>query len=275
MFVTAADGTNLHVTDHHLTDQGEPGRAVVFVHAWGLTSAMWGSQVAATAAAGFRPVTIDRRSHGRSDLAPGGYDLDTLAGDLGAVLDQLDLRNVVLVAHSMGAVEAVRAAAGPAADRVASLVLSAPTTPCLAQRPDNPTGVPAELLAAGWEALRADLGAWIAANTEGYWGVGVEARPVDTTWTQQTLMSTPLPVLLATNRMMIDADVRADCAAFDGPALVIHGDADRSAPLPLTGAPTADLLPRGRLVVVEGAGHGLYTSYAEVYNHHLLEFLAS
>lgn len=270
MFVTAADGTNLHVTDH-----GGPGRPVVFVHAWGLTSAMWGSQVMATAAAGFRPVTIDRRGHGRSDLAPAGYDLDTLAGDLGAALDQLDLRGATLVAHSMGAVEAVRAAAGPAAARVASLVLSAPTTPCLAQRPDNPTGVPAELLVAGWEALRADLGAWIAANTEGYWGVGGDPRPVETAWTQQTLMSTPLPVLLATNRMMIEADVRADCAAFAGPALVIQGDADRSAPLPLTGAPTADLLAGGELVVVEGAGHGLYTSYAEVYNRHLLELLAA
>jgi len=64
---------------------------VVFAHAWGLTGDMWNYQLPDLMAAGLRCITYDRRGHGRSDRPGTGYDMDTLADDLGALIERLDL----------------------------------------------------------------------------------------------------------------------------------------------------------------------------------------
>jgi non-heme chloroperoxidase len=258
----------------HVSDSSTRGRPVVLLHAWGLNGRMWNAQVVALRAEGYRVVTIDRRSHGLSDQANGGFDLATLAGDISTVLDRLDLTDAVLVGHSMGGLEAVAVAAGPSSLRLSALVLSAPTTPCLAAGSDNPVGIPAEFIEANRQAMAADFSSWITANTEGYWGIGIDCA-IDTTWTQQTLYSMPLDVIVATNETMTSADVRADLDRIAIPTLVLQGDADTSAPLPLTGEPTAALLRNGRLVVIPGAGHGLYVSFTERYNAELIAFIES
>jgi pimeloyl-ACP methyl ester carboxylesterase len=154
------------------------------------------------------------------------------------------------------------------------MVLSAPVTPCLTQSDDNPIGVPAAMLDANRAAMAADIGGWIRANAAGYWGRGEsDQRPLDSTWTEQRLLGTPLPVLLATNRTMCAADVRAELAEVRCPTLVVHGDADLSAPIDLTGRPTAALVPGAELCVIEGAGHGMYTSYARPYTDAILDFV--
>lgn len=66
-----------------------------------------GSQIVALNAKGYRCVAPDRRGHGRSDMPATGYDLDTLTDDVAAVIEQRDLRDVTIVAHSMGSIEAV------------------------------------------------------------------------------------------------------------------------------------------------------------------------
>ena len=87
--IRAADGTNLVV------ESWGDGPPVVLLHAWGLSARMWDYQVPALVAAGYRCIVPDRRGHGRSDVASGGYDLDTLADDLALVLDELDVRGAV------------------------------------------------------------------------------------------------------------------------------------------------------------------------------------
>lgn len=95
-FVRTADGVNLFYRDW---GQGEP---IVFVASWSLPSDSWNYQMLALSEQGFRCVAFDRRGHGRSSDPGRGYDFDTLANDLAAVLDVLDLRGVTLVGHSMG-----------------------------------------------------------------------------------------------------------------------------------------------------------------------------
>lgn len=270
MLITTADSTRLAV------DVWGVGRPVVLVHAWGLHGHMWNAQLGALLAAGLQVVTIDQRGHGRSDRPSTGYDLDTMAADVVTVLDALDLRDVVLVGQSMGGAVVAHAVGGLGTDRVSQLVLSAPITPCLTIGPDNDLGLPAEVFAGNRAAMAADIEGWIEANTAGYWGAAEKLHfPAQTEWTTRTIFETPLPVLLATNDAITSADLRKEIAAIECPTLVIQGDADCSAPLPVTGAPTAALLRDGRLHVVEGAGHGLYTSFAEEYNATLLDFITA
>ena len=76
---TASDGTKLFVQDWG------SGKPVLLLAAWTFNSSVWGSQIVALNAKGFRCVAPDRRGHGRSDMPMTGYDLDTLTDDVAAV----------------------------------------------------------------------------------------------------------------------------------------------------------------------------------------------
>lgn len=259
----AADGTELAVRDW-----GE-GPTVLFVNAWACPMRMWDLQVAALAQAGARCVTFDRRGHGRSQDPGGGYDMETLASDLAAVVDQLDLTEVTLVGHSMGGAEAIRYLARHDRGQAARAVLLAPAAPCLTQTADNPYGVPAE----GHEQLRAawvaDFPKWLADNARPFYTPQTSQETVDAG--VRMLLECPLPVALACNRALVSTDLRDDCRKVRVPTLVVHGDADASAPLEATGRRVAALIPGARLQVVPGAPHGLFTTHAEVVNRAILE----
>ena len=156
--VPARDGTKLFVQDWG------SGRPLLFLAAWTFNSAIWGSYIAALNAKGFRCIAPDRRGHGRSDMPAIGYDIDTLADDLAAIIEQRDLRDVTLVTHSMGSIEAVNYLARHGSERIAKLVLLAPTTPFLVQTEDNPDGVPQAAIEADNAAFAQDFPKWIAAN---------------------------------------------------------------------------------------------------------------
>ena len=267
MFIETTDSVRLAV------DVWGSGRPVVLVHAWGLNSHLWNAQLPALVEAGLQVVTIDQRGHGRSDRPTTGYELDTLSADVLGVLDALDLRDVVLIGQSMGGTVVAHAAGGLGSPRVAKVVLSAPITPCLTTSADNDLGMPAEAFAANRAVMAADIGGWIDANSNGYWGVGADRWPLHTDWTKRTIYETPLPILLATNEAITSADLRGEIASITVPVLVVQGDNDLSAPVEITGEPTSKLPDDSRLHVIEGAGHGLYTSYAAEYNAALLEFI--
>src|SRR5438132_3499632 len=82
--------------DLYYEDHGS-GSPVVLIHGWPLSGASWEKQTAALLAAGHRVITYDRRGFGRSSKPSTGYNYDTFAADLNAVLTTLDLNNVALV----------------------------------------------------------------------------------------------------------------------------------------------------------------------------------
>jgi non-heme chloroperoxidase len=269
-FAAAVDGTQLH-----FTDWGEPdARPVLLMHGFGSSQNMWNNQVPDLLDAGLRCVTFDRRGHGRSDVPGRGYDLDTLAGDIAAVASHLDLRDAVLVGHSLGAAEAIRYLAAYADGRFAGLVLSAPSAPALRQGPGNPDGIAPEKFSMARQAMRDDAGAAIqATTTEDFLGPGHTVSALLDSASRRQMVDVPLQVLLATFDTNAVADLRADLAGIDVPALVIQGDADKSNPLELTGRRVAGLIPHARLVVLVGAGHGLYRSEARRYTTEIISFV--
>jgi non-heme chloroperoxidase len=268
-FASAADGTQLH-----FTDWGEPdARPVLLVHGFGSGQAMWNGQIPGLVEAGLRCVTFDRRGHGRSDVPGRGYDLDTLAGDIAAVARQLDLVDVVLVGHSLGGAEAIRYLAAHGDGRVAGLVLSAPSAPALRQGPGNPGGIDPDVFRQARQAMRDDSGAAIQSmGTEDFLGPGHAVSALQSDATRRQLVDLPLPVLLATFDTNAAADLRADLACIEVPTLVIQGDADKNNPLELTGRRAAKLIPGAVLVILDGAGHGLYRSEAARYTAEIVNF---
>jgi len=247
------------------------GPPVVFVASWSLPSDSWAYQMLALSEAGCRCVAYDRRGHGRSDDPGRGFDFDTLAGDLAAVLEALDLRGATLVGFSMGTAEIVRYLTRHGTSRVARIALIGTTTPMLAHAADNPLGVdPAVFEAFRREALMRDFPGWIDDNMVPF--VTPDTPPGLRNWVRDMALRTSGKALLACNRTLTQADFRAELPALTMPALVIHGERDMTCPLDLTGRPTAALIPGARLTVYEGAPHGLFLTHMQRLNADLLAF---
>lgn len=266
-FVAAKDGTSLFVRDWGA------GRPVLFLSGWALPSDFWGYQMLALARQGYRAIAYDRRGHGRSADPGRGYDHDTLADDLAAVIDGLKLDGVTIVAHSMGGTEVARYFARHGGRGVARVVLVGTITPCLMKRADNPGGIDPAMLAAGADLLARDFPAWIAANTKPFFIPETSAAMV--AWGQAMMMSTSLLAAAQLAQANFTTDFRADVRKINVPTRIIHGDRDASAPLALTARATAALLPQATLSVYEGAPHGLPLTHVERLNAELLALLAN
>ena len=96
---------------------------MVLIHGYPLSGRAWDKQVPALLEAGYRVITYDRRGFGQSSQPATGYDYDTFAADLHALLEHLDLREAVLVGHSMGTGEVTRYLGSYGSARVAKGVL--------------------------------------------------------------------------------------------------------------------------------------------------------
>ncbi|WP_426407373.1 alpha/beta fold hydrolase [Bradyrhizobium ganzhouense] len=266
-YVTAKDGTKLFVQDWG------SGRPVLLLSAWTFNASAWGSQIAALDAKGFRCIAPDRRGHGRSEMPSSGYDLETLTDDVAAVIEARDLRDVTLVGFSMGSAEAVNYLGRYGSDRIARLVLVAPTTPFLVKTEDNPDAVPKAMIEADNAAVARDFAKWIAANEAPFFTP--DTPEITRAWIREMMLSVPLPVALACRKTIAFADLRAAAARIDRPTLILHGDKDASAPLPLTGAKTAKLIKDSKLIVYEGAPHPLPLTHSERLMADMLAFMSA
>jgi pimeloyl-ACP methyl ester carboxylesterase len=266
-FIETTDGVRLAYTDWGA------GKPVVFVHAWALPSPMWDYQVGALSEQGLRCIAYDRRGHGRSSKPNFGYDCDTLADDLSALLAELDLSGVTLVSHSFGSAEVVRYLSRHGAGRIAKIVLIAPAAlPFVTKTTDNPSGIPAEQLEFfRTKVLQADFPKWLEDGKKAFFVAETSSSLQD--WVKELMLSTPLPVAIETNRRISSTDFRKELPGITVPTLIIHGDKDASAPIDLTGRPTAALIPKAQFKVYEGAPHGIFLTHKDRLNADLLGFI--
>src|SRR3977135_1780369 len=126
--------------DIHYEDHGS-GQPVVLIHGYPLNGASWEKQERVLLQAGYRVITYDRRGFGKSSQPTVGYDYDTFTRDLNALLEHLDLDDVVLVGFSMGTGEVVRYLGTYGSARVAKAVLMGAIPPFLLKTADNSEGV--------------------------------------------------------------------------------------------------------------------------------------
>jgi pimeloyl-ACP methyl ester carboxylesterase len=117
------------------------GQPVVLIHGYPLDGNSWERQERELLAAGYRAITYDRRGFGGSSQPTVGYDYDTFAADLNALLEHLDLHDVILVGFSMGTGEVARYLGRYGSGRVGKAALLGAIPPFLLKRDDNPEGV--------------------------------------------------------------------------------------------------------------------------------------
>ncbi|NYD65557.1 alpha/beta fold hydrolase [Agromyces atrinae] len=276
--ITISDGDRPDV-ELHYTDAGT-GRPVVLIHGWPLSGRAWEGQVPDLVDAGYRVITYDRRGFGESSQPWEGYDYDTFAADLDALLTELDVTDATLVGFSMGGGEVARYAGTYGTARLAQVVFASAVPPYLWKSDDNPDGAVDDDLA-NWfhDGLTGDRPKFLADFLRGFFTPEGGDAPLvsDAQIDYHAYLAagaSPKGTLDCTVAFAT-TDFRDDLAKIDVPTLVIHGDADSIVPLEASGARTAQAIAGSRLVVIEGAPHGVTVSHKDEWNSHLLAFLAS
>jgi non-heme chloroperoxidase len=252
------------------------GKPVVLIHGWPLSHEMWENQTLALPEEGIRCIAYDRRGFGKSSKPWGGYDYDSLADDLKAVLDELDLQDVTLVGFSMGGGEVARYMSRYNGARVSKVVFVSAVTPYLLQTDDNPDGVDSSEYDKMMEGLQKDRADFLSSFGKQFYGVSLVSHPVsqallDYNWTLAVLAS--LKATLDCADAFWQTDFRDDLATIKVPTLIIHGDDDKTVPFESSGQLTHQLIPQSQLLVYEGAPHGLFVTEKERLNDDLISFI--
>lgn len=256
-------------------DHGE-GPAVVLLHGWPVDSRSWEPQLHSLLAAGYRVITPDRRGFGRSDRPTSGYDFDTLADDLAAILDKLDLRDAVLVGFSLGTGELFRYVGRHGTDRVRAAVVIESLAPSFAKSDDNPNGVDAAGVAGVQNAIVEDRYAWLTGligdflNLDDYRGKRVSEETVQALWNAGSEAS-PYATWACPPGWL--DDFSSDLTRLDVPTLIMHGTADRILPIDGQGRRLHTALPAARYVEIEGGPHVMCVTHRDEVNAELLAFI--
>lgn len=276
-FITV-DTENSTTTELYYEDHGS-GQPVVLIHGYPLDGNSWERQSRELIAAGYRVITYDRRGFGQSSKVGAGYDYDTFAADLNAVLNTLDLRDVILVGFSMGTGELARYVKNYGHERVAKLAFLASLEPFLVATDDNPTGVPQSVFDGIRETAHADRFAWFTNFYQDFYnldenlGSRISQEVVTASWNTAT-RSAPVAAYAVVSAWIEDfrADVEAVRAAGK-PSLILHGTKDNILPIDSTARPFHQAFPEAEYVEIEGAPHGLLWTHAAEVNEALLAFV--
>jgi non-heme chloroperoxidase len=263
--------------DLYYEDHGS-GSPVVLIHGYPLSGRAWDKQLPVLLEAGHRVITYDRRGFGKSSQPAVGYDYDTFAADLAALIDQLDLHDATLVGHSMGTGEVTRYLGSYGSARVARAVLISPIPPFLLGADDNPEGLPAGVFDDFMKEAKADPPAWMKGfldsfyNIDEYGGSLVSDQAFQASWNIAAGASAIATVACIPTW---ETDFRQDLPKIDVPTLVVHGDADRILPYEKTGKRLPGLIKDMELVTIEGGPHAIAWTHVLQVNRALLQFIGA
>jgi pimeloyl-ACP methyl ester carboxylesterase len=237
---------------------------------------MWEKQALFLAEHGLRVIAYDRRGFGKSDQPWSDYDYDTLADDLNAIIEGLELEDATLVGFSMGGGEVARYLSLYGSDRVSGTVFVSAVTPFLLKTDDNPDGVDGKVFDGIEAELRKDRPAFLHDFGPKFYGRSVIKHTVSEPvleWTQEMALTGALRATLATANAWATTDFRADLQTIQIPVLIIHGTGDATVPIDVSARRAVKLLPNAILIEYDGEPHGLFLTAADRLNQDLLNFI--
>lgn len=268
--VTTRDGAEIYFNDWG------SGPAVFMSAGWPMSADMWEYQMMFLASKGYRVIAHDRRGFGRSSQPWTGYDYDTLADDIAAVLDHLDVKDVTIVGFSMGGGDVTRYLARHGTARVAKAALVSCITPIFGKSADYPDGVDPSVFDWIRSGLLNDRSEFIKVFADTYFGSNREGKDVPFGIKAQTLQianQASIKAMYDCVGSFSQTDFRPDMKAFTVPTLIIHGDDDQVVPINTTSKLAHAMIPGSQLKIYPGAPHGLVYTHKDQLNQDLLAFL--
>jgi non-heme chloroperoxidase len=272
-YATTKDGVDIYFKDWG----PKTAQALMFHHGWPLSSDDWDAQLVFFVNRGYRVIAHDRRGHGRSSQVADGHDMDHYAADAEAVVEALDLKNVVHIGHSTGGGEVTRYVARAKPGRVSKAVLIGAVPPIMLKTAAYPNGLPIEVFDGFRKSLAADRASFYRDVASGpFYGFnrpGIETLPaVVDNWWRQGMMG-GAKAHYDGIKAFSETDFTDDLKAIDVPTLVMHGDDDQIVPIDNSAKLAVKLLKKGELKVYPGFPHGMATVNAETINADLLAFI--
>jgi non-heme chloroperoxidase len=268
--IKTKDGTEIYYNDWGT------GQPIVFSHGWPLSADAFEDQMFYLASRGYRCIGLDRRGHGRSSQPWNGNDLDTYADDLATLVEKLDLKNAVHVGHSTGGGEVARYIGRHGTKRVAKAALIGAIPPLMLKTEANPGGLPIAVfdqLRAGVVADRSQFFKELSLPFYGYNRPGAKvSEGVKESFWRQCMMA-GFPASYFCIKAFSETDLTQDLKRFDIPTLVLHGDDDQIVPIADSALLSSKIIKSAKLVVYEGAPHGMCTTLKDRVNAELLSFI--
>jgi len=265
-----AKGTEIHYRDHG------SGKPIVLIHGYPLDGNSWERQERALLAEGYRCISYDRRGFGKSSQPTVGYDYDTFAGDLNALLEHLDLNDVVLAGFSMGTGEVTRYLGTYGSARVRKAVLLGVIPPFLLKTEDNPEGVDGKVFEDIKSAVVADRYAYFKDFFDNFYNTDKLAPERISDQALQASFNVAAGASPYASYACVDTwitDFRGDLPKIDVPTLVLHGTEDRILPYSATAERLPGLIADVKVVPVEAGPHNIGWTYPDEVNRALLDFL--
>jgi len=248
-------------------DAGE-GPPLVLLHGGMDDSRSWRLQVQGLRD-GFRVLAWDAPGCGRSDDPPATWRVADFADCAAGWLQAAGVERAHVLGLSWGstiALELYRRHRG----LPASLVLASAYAGWAGSLPPEETAARLEsTLAAADSPPEQVADTW----RRSLWaGAGPIADELVTIWSENAGHRHPAGYEAAV-RSMAEADLRPVVGEIAVPTLIIHGDLDDRAPLPVAQA-LHTAIPGAELVVIAGAGHLCHLEAPEVFNRHVGAFLS-
>ena len=272
--ITTKDGTNIFFKDWGPKD----AQPIVFSHGWPLSADAWDAQMVFFASQGFRTIAHDRRSHGRSDQVWDNNNMDQYADDLAELIEQLDLKDVILVGHSTGGGEVTRYIGRHGTARVAKVALIGAVPPLMLKTEANPDGLPLDVFDGIRKGTFDNRPQFFQDLTLPFYGYNRDGAAVSEAVRDEFVrqgMNGGLKGLLDSIRAFSESDFNEDLKKFDKPTLVLHGDDDQIVPIGAAALSTVKIVKQAVLKVYEGGSHGLTVTEQDRFNADLLDFINS
>jgi non-heme chloroperoxidase len=202
--------------------------------------------------------------------------MDTYADDLAALIERLDLKDVVLVGHSTGGGEVAHYIGRHGTSRVAKAVLIGAVPPLMLKTAANPGGLPIEVFDNIRAGVLADRSQFYKDLTTPFYGANRPDSKVsqgvrDSFWLQG--MAGGLKGQYDCIKQFSEVDYTGDLKKFDVPTLIMHGDDDQIVPIGASGLMSAKIVKNSKLKVYPGFSHGMCTTQADRINEDILDFI--
>ncbi|WP_262296564.1 alpha/beta fold hydrolase [Microvirga sesbaniae] len=268
--IKTRDGTEIFYKDW---GSGQP---IVFSHGWPLDADAWDVQMMFFGERGYRVVAHDRRGHGRSAQTWTGNDMDTYADDLAALIEELDLRDIILIGHSTGGGEVTRYIGRHGTRRVAKIVLVGAIPPLMLKTEANPKGLPIEVFDHIRKNTYENRSQYFYDLSMPFYGYNRQGAKISegirmNFWLQGMLAG--IKPAYDCIKQFSETDLTEDLKRFDVPTLIVHGDDDQIVPIVASAMISSKIVSNATLKVYAGGAHGLAQLEAERFNNDVLAFI--